>query len=148
MLSKLQQAALNLEEARGLRASGAGYREIGRKLGLSSAQLSHIRRALRREKAAGTRLKSAMPGATSRDLPVAQSGLPAGLRKNLVKSGYRTLGDLADRVSDPALPRIETIPGIGPHKADLVKRLLEYYGLLAGRSDLPAEIERLFPEFF
>jgi hypothetical protein len=89
-----------------------------------------------------------MPGATSRDLPVGQSGLPAGLRKTLTSSGYRTLGDLADRLSDRELPGLETLPGIGPHRMALVKRLLDYHGLLSGRSDLPAEIERLFPEFF
>jgi hypothetical protein len=48
MLSKLEQAALNLEEARELRASGSSYRQIGRKLGLTSGQLGHIRRSLRR----------------------------------------------------------------------------------------------------
>jgi hypothetical protein len=148
MLSKLEQAALNLEEARELRASGCSYRQIGRKLDLTSGQLSHIRRALSREKSAGTRLRSTMPGATSRDLPVGQSGLPAGLRMRLTSSGYRTLGDLADRLSDPELPGLEALPGIGPHKAALVKRLLGYHGLLLGRSDLPKEIERLFPEFF
>jgi hypothetical protein len=148
MLSKLAQAALNLEEARELRASGSSYRQIGRKLGLTSGQLSHIRRSLSREKAAGTRLRSTMPGATSRDLPVGQVGLPAGLRKTLTSSGYRTLGDLADRLSNPDLPGLEALPGVGPHKATVVKRLLDYHGLFSGRSDLPKEIERLFPEFF
>lgn len=148
MLSRLEQAALNLEEARELRASGTSYRQIGRKLGITSGQLGHIRRSLSREKSATTRLKSNMPGATSRDFPVGQSGLPAGLRKSLTSSGYRTLGDLADRLLDPSLPGLEAMPGIGPHRATLVKRLLDFHGLLAGRSDLPNEIERIFPEFF
>lgn len=148
MLSKLEQAALNLEEARALRASGSTYRQIGKKLGLTSSQLSHIRRSLSREKAAATRLRATIAGATSRDLPVGQSGLPAGLRRSLTSSGYRTLGDLADRVSDPALPGLEAAPGIGPHRVALVKRLLDFHGLLPGRCDLPEEIERLFPELF
>lgn len=147
MLSKLEQAALNLEEARVLRASGMAYRQIGRKLGLSSGQLGHIRKTLSREKAANTRLRAARPGSTDRDLPVAQSGLPTGLRKGLAASGYRTLGDLADRLADPDLPGLETLPGVGPHRARLVRRLLDHYGLLPGRDDLPQEIERLFPEF-
>ena len=147
MLSRLQQAALNLEEARVLRASGCTYRQIGRRLGLSSGQLGHIRRTLSREKAGGTRLRRTTPGATDRDLPVGRSALPAGLRKQLVPAGYRTLGDLADRLCDPELPGIEALPGIGPHKAALVKRLLDQYGLLPGTDDLRGEIERLFPEF-
>lgn len=147
MLSRQDQATANLEEARALRAAGVPYRQIGRKLGLSSAQLGHVRRALKREKAAGTRLRSARPNAPDRDLPVGQSILPPGLRKSLIASGYRTLGDLADRMSDPALPGLATIRGIGPHKADLVKRLLDHYRLLPGSDDLQAEIERLFPEF-
>ncbi|MEO9132038.1 MAG: hypothetical protein ABI240_12615 [Sphingomonas sp.] len=147
MLSKAEQATLNVEEARGLRAAGVPYRQIGRRLGLSSAQLSHIRRTLKREKAAGTRLRSAQPGAGDQDLPVNQSVLPKGLRKSLAASGYKTLGDLADRLSDPDLPGLEVMPGIGPHRASLVKRLLDHYGLLPGSDDLQAEIEQLFPDF-
>ena len=91
MLSPSQQAHTNLEDARRLRADGQSYRQIGRRLGLSSGQLGHIRRALKREKAARTRLRSRAPDATDRDLPVAQSILPAGLRRGLVAAGYRTL---------------------------------------------------------
>jgi len=147
MLSQPEQANLNLEQARELRAGGAAYREIGRRLALTSSQLSHIRRKLKREKAARTRLRSADPRATDRDLPVGQSVLPAGLRKRLVASGYRTLGDLADRLADPDVPGLETLPGIGPHRARLVKALLDHFGLLPGPSDLQAAVERLFPEF-
>ena len=147
MLSLLEQAALNLEEARMLRASGCSYRQIGRRLGLSSGQLGHIRRTLKREKAAGTRLRRSTPNATDRDLPVMQSALPSGLRKLLAASGYRTLGDLADRLDDPALPGLEALPGIGSHKAALVKRLLDHYGLLSGSDDLQSAIEQLFPDF-
>jgi hypothetical protein len=146
MLTASEQAALNLEEARTLRAAGCSYRQIGRRLGLSSGQLGHIRRALKREKAAGTRLRRRTPDATDRDLPVLQSILPPGLRKQLATSGYRTLGDLADRLGDPALPGLEAMPGIGPHKAALVKRLLDHYGLLPGTDDLRSAIEALFPD--
>jgi len=146
MLSQPEQALLNLEQARMLRASGSSYRDIRRRLDLTSSQLSHIRRALKREKASRTRLRSAGTGATDRDLPVNQSVLPPGLRRLLSASGYRTLGDLADRLVDPDLPGLETMSGIGPHRARLVKGLLDHFGLLPGRSDLQAEIERLFPE--
>ncbi len=146
MLSPSQQAQTNLEDARRLRADGQSYRQIGRRLGLSSGQLGHIRRALKREKAARTRLRSRAPDATDRDLPVAQSILPAGLRRGLVAAGYRTLGDLSDRVGDRTRPGLEALPGIGPHKAELVKRLLDQYGLLPGSEDLQAAIELLFPE--
>jgi hypothetical protein len=147
MLSRSEQATLNLEEARALRTSGWSYRQIGRQFGLSSGQLGHIRRALKREKAAGTRLRRTTPDATDRDLPVIRSVLPSGLRKQLASSGYRTLGDLADRLNDPALPGLEAMPGIGPHKAALVKRLLDHYGLLSGTDDLRSAIEQLFPDF-
>lgn len=147
MLSQPEQALLNLEQARALRASGTSYRDIRRRLDLTPAQLSHIRRALKREKASRTRLRSTNASATDRDLPVAQSVLPPGLRRMLSASGYRTLGDLADRLADPELPGLETMPGIGPHRARLVKGLLDHFALLPGRSDLQAEIERLFPEF-
>jgi hypothetical protein len=147
MLSQAEQALRNLEEARDLRAAGTPYREIRRKLGLSVGQLGHIRRALKREKGARTRLHKAAPEATDRDLPVSQSILPSGLRKRLTASGYKTLGDLADRLADPDFPGLETMPGIGPHRARLVKGLLDHFGLLPGPNDLQAAVERLFPEF-
>lgn len=147
MQSPPEQAAMNLEQARELRASGSTYREIRRQLGLSAGQLGHIRRALKREKGAKTRLHSRTPNATDRDLPVAGSVLPSGLRRRLISSGYRTLGDLADRLADPDLPGLETIPGIGPHRARLVQGVLDHFGLLPGPSDLQAAVERLFPEF-
>lgn len=147
MLSKAEQASLNVEQARELRATGTPYRQIGRQLGLTSAQLGHIRRTLKREKASRTRLRSTSPLATDRDLPISRSVLPAGLRQRLIASGYKTLGDLADRLADPDSPGLETMPGIGPHRARLVKRVLDHFGLLPGPSDLQAEIEKLFPEF-
>lgn len=110
MLSQSEQALLNLEQARELRASGSSYREIGRALGLTSSQLSHIRRTLKRAKAAKTRLHSKLPGATDRDLPISQSILPLGLRQTLVAAGYRTLGELSDRLADPDYPGLETLP--------------------------------------
>lgn len=146
MLSRQEQAVANVEEGRALRAAGLSYRQIGRKLGLTSGQLGHVRRSLKREKAAGTRLRSGKPGATERDLPVGQSVLPPGLRRTLTAAGYRTLGDLADRLADRDLPGLEAMVGIGPHKAALVKRVLDHYGLLPGTNDLQAEIEKLFPE--
>lgn len=146
MLSRQEQAATNVEEGRALRAAGLSYRQIGRKLGLTSGQLGHVRRSLKREKAAGTRLRSKRPGATERDLPVGQSVLAPGLRRTLIAAGYRTLGDLADRLADRDLPGLEAMAGIGPHKAALVKRMLDHYGLVPGASDLQAEIEKLFPE--
>lgn len=147
MLSQSEQAQLNIEEARSMRASGASYREIRRQLAITSAQLGHIRRTLKREKGARTRLLKSSPHATDRDLPVAQSALPRGLRQSLDQSGYRTLGDLADRLADPDFRGLETIPGIGPHRARLVKALLDHFGLLPGSEDLQAEIAHLFPEF-
>lgn len=146
MLSLPEQAISNLEQARELRAAGVSYRDIRRRLGITSNQLSHIRRTLKREKAARTRLRSTNPLATDRDLPVGQSALPSGLRKKLTASGYRTLGDLADRLADPDFPGLETMPGIGPHRARLVKGVLDQFGLLPGPSDLQAAIEQLFPE--
>ncbi|WP_034157385.1 hypothetical protein [Sphingomonas sp. ERG5] len=147
MLSQAEQAILNLEQARDLRASGTPYRQIGRQLGLTSGQLGHIRRTLKREKGSRTRLFSANRQATDRDLPVSQSALPSGLRQRLTASGYRTLGDLADRLADPDFPGLETMPGIGPHRARLVNRLLDHFGLLPGPDDLQAAIEHIFPEF-
>lgn len=147
MLTRSEQAALNLEEARSLRASGASYRQIRRQLGLSAGQVGLIRRALSREKGAATRLRSTESNATDRDLPVSRSVLPKGLRRTLMASGHLTLGDIADGLSDPAGAGLESIAGIGPHKAAMVKRLLDHYGLLPGSPDLRGEIERLFPEF-
>jgi hypothetical protein len=145
-VSPFEQAALNLEQARELRASGCSYRLIGRQLGLSSSQLCHIRRALKREQAAITRLRKISPQASARDLPVRQSALPPGLRESLANSGHRTLGDVADRLADPDLPRLEALPGIGPHRALLVRRLLDRFDLVAGSSDLAAAVEKIFPE--
>lgn len=147
MLSPSQIATLNLEDARALRASGRSYREIGRQLNLSSGQLGHIRRALKREKAGATRLRSKVPGASDRDLPVGRSVLPAGLRKILIAAGYHTLGDLADDLSDPTRRGLKSLAGIGPHKIALVKRLLDHYGVLPGSDDLPAAIRDIFPEY-
>lgn len=147
MPSPPEQAALNLEQARHLRAGGHSYRDIRRRLALTAGQLSPIRRALKREKAAGTRLRAKLPQASDRELPVSQSVLPAGLRKSLVTAGYRTLGDLADRLADPEFPGLATLPGIGPHRARLIHRLLDAFALLPGPADLQGEVERLFPEF-
>jgi len=146
MPSPSEQVSLNLAQARDLRANGRSYREIGQQLALTTGQLAHIRRTLKREKAARTRLRTAQSGADERDLPVSQSVLPAGLRQMLTASGLRTLGDLADRLADPDLPGLEAMPGIGPHRARLVDRVLDHYGLRSGPSDLRAEIERLFPD--
>ncbi|AYJ85846.1 hypothetical protein D3Y57_07495 [Sphingomonas paeninsulae] len=146
MLSQSEQANLNLEQARNLRASGSSYRDIGRQLAITSGQLGHIRRTLKREKGARTRLRSAKPNATDRDLPVSQSALPSGLRRFLTSSGYRTLGDLADKLADPDFRGLESMPGIGPYRARLVKGVLDQFGLLSGPSDLQAAIEKLFPE--
>ena len=41
MLSGAQQAVLNLESARAMRAEGRSYRDIRRALGLTYAQLHH-----------------------------------------------------------------------------------------------------------
>lgn len=147
MPSQAEQAALNVEEARALREAGLGYRDIRRRLGLSPGQLAHVRRALKREKAACTRLRKAGGGASYRDLPVSQSILPKGLRRSLTRSGFATLGDLADRIADPDLSGLEALAGIGPHRARLVKGLLDHFGLWPGPSDLQARIEQLFPEF-
>lgn len=147
MISQATQAFMNLEQARDLRARGRSYREIRRELGISAHQLGHIRRALKREKASRTKLANMTPSATARDLPVRQSVLPSGLRQLLIASGYRTLGDLSDRIADPNLPGLEAISGIGPHKAGLIRQLLDHYDLRLGPADLRAAVERLFPEF-
>lgn len=146
MPSQPEQANLNLKEARILRASGLTYRKIRRELGLTAGQLGHIRRALKREKAAATRLRTRQPGASDRDLPIGHSALPKGLRLILTGLGYKTLGDLADRITDSDFPGLATLPGIGPHRARLVKGMLDDFGLLPGAADLQAEIEKLFPE--
>jgi hypothetical protein len=147
MLSQSEQATLNLEQARDLRTSGKSYREVGRQLGLSSGQLSHIRQALKREKGSQTRLRSTHPHGSVRDLPISRSVLPAGLRRQLTSSGYRTLGDLADRLAEPDFRGMETMAGIGPHRARLINGLLDHFGLLVGTNNLRGEIEHLFPEF-
>lgn len=146
MPSPFETAHLNLEQARDMRLAGASYREIGRTLGLSSSQLSHIRKALKRAKAARTRLLTTSPGSTEGDLPVSQSVLPSGLRRSLAASGLRTLGDIAARLADPDLAGLEALPGIGPHKARLVRGLLDHHGLLPSPHDLRAAVEALFPE--
>jgi hypothetical protein len=147
MLSKSDQAALNVQYAREMRAAGRSYREIGRALRLSSAQIGHVRRSLKREKAARTRLRSTVTAATDRDLPISRSVLPAGLRRNLIAAGYTTLGDIADRIGDPDRPGLETLPGIGPFRARQVRTLLETLGLYADTHDLEAAVAKIFPEF-
>lgn len=146
VLSKAEQASLNVEQARELRAAGLSYRQVGRQLELTPAQLGHVRRTLKREKAGRTRLRKSGPQIDDRDLTIGRSVLPAGLRRRLAASGYRTLGDLSDRLADPDFPGLETMPGIGPHRARLVRRLLDHYGLLPGPGDLQAAVEELFPE--
>lgn len=146
MNSRQEQASINIEEARVLRAAGVSYRQIARELSLSTGQLGHVRRALKREKASGTRLRSLQPGASVRDLPVGHCVLPRGLRDVLKASGYLTLGDLADRECDPELGGFEAIAGIGPFRAGQIRKLLDHYGLIDGEVDLKASIERLFPE--
>ncbi|TPG49076.1 hypothetical protein [Sphingomonas glacialis] len=146
MLSQLEQVSVNLAAARALRAEGVAYREIGRRLGLTTSQLGHIRRTLKREKAGQTRLQTTMPGATARDLSVGRSALPAGLRRILMTAGYRTLGALADRVADVDQPGLESMPGLGPFRMGLIRAVLDQFGLNAGPSDLQAEVEKLFPD--
>lgn len=147
MLSALDLAQSNLDEARELRAAGLAYRAIAQRLALSPSQIAHIRRALKREKAARTRLRKADPDADDRALPVSQSVLPTHLRRRLGEAGFLTLGDLADRIAQSDLPGLEAIPGIGPHRAHRVKTLLDQFGMLpAGPNDLRAQIEQLFPE--
>lgn len=147
MLSQLEQVSANLAAARALRADAVPYREIGRRLALTSSQLAHIRRTLKREKAGQTRLRTTTPGATARDLPVNRSALPVGLRRLLTNAGYRTLGDLADRIADRDQPGIESMPGLGPVRVRLIRSVLDQFGLYPGSDDLRSEIEALFPEF-
>lgn len=146
MFSPADQAAANLEAARTMRAEGRTYREIGRRLKLTSAQLGLIRRKLRLEKAGRTRLRSANPAATERDLTIGRSALSRGVRQTLIAAGYRTLGDVADRLADADRPGLETVSGIGPHRARLVERLLDSFGLLPGPDDLRSAVEDIFPE--
>ncbi len=146
MFSQAEQAAVNLEQARDLRSAGLTYRAIRRRLQLSSAQLGLIRRKLKLEKAGRTRLRTANPQATDRDLTIGRSALSKGLRQTLVATGLRTLGDVADRLADPDRPGLETVPGIGPHRARLVERLLDSFGLLPGPADLRSAVEDIFPE--
>ncbi|WP_404337885.1 hypothetical protein AB2M62_03630 [Sphingomonas sp. MMS12-HWE2-04] len=142
MLSALDLAQSNLDEARQLRAAGLAYRAIARRLALSPSQIAHIRRGLKR-----TRLRKADPDADDRALPVSQSVLPMDLRRRLLEAGFLSLGDLADRIAQPDLPGLEAIPGFGPHRAHRVKTLLDQFGMLpAGPNDLRAQIEQLFPE--
>jgi hypothetical protein len=146
MLNKLQQARANLEEARRLRDAGRSYRQIRRQLGLTPAQLQRIRRELKREAGARTRLRQRQPGAGPRDFSVNAARLPPALRGLLIGAGHRTLGDLADRLADPDRPGLEAIPGIGPTRADMVRRLLDEHGLRDGAGDLKDAVEALFPD--
>lgn len=146
MLSRQEQATQNLDEARVMRAEGRSYREIRRQLGLTQGQLAHIRRILSRTKAARTRLYASHPSATDRDLPIGRSVLPSGLRHLLTAYGFRTLGDLADRLADHDLPDLESIAGIGPHRVRQVKAMLDHHGLLPGAADLQSSVECVFPE--
>ncbi|MEN3746819.1 hypothetical protein TPR58_06555 [Sphingomonas sp. HF-S3] len=146
MSNKLEQANRDLQAARDLRSGGMTYREIRRRLGLTVSQLGRIRRALKRERAGLTRLRST-EGASSRDLPISRSTLPSGLRSLLGAAGIRTLGDLADRFDERGIAGLNVIAGVGPHRARLMTDLLARYDLWPGSADLRAEVERLFPEF-
>jgi hypothetical protein len=145
--SRPEQAAMNLDQARHLRATGLSYAQIRQTLGLSASQIALIRRRLKRTKAAETRLRRKEPAMTARDLPIGQCILPPDLRKRLTAAGFRTLGDLEARLADPALPGLETLPAIGPHRVGLIRRMLEHFDLLPGCDDLKAAIEDIFPEF-
>lgn len=146
MLSRPEQATLNLEGARDLRTAGHSYAQIRQKLGLTASQIALIRRTLKRAKAAQTRMRKNRPDATVRDLPIGQSILPPDLRKRLNAAGFHTLGDLEQRLADPDLPGLETLPAIGPYRIQLIKRMLAHFGLLPETNDLKAAIEELFPE--
>lgn len=147
MGSQSDQVAANVAAARTLRGTGLTYGQIGHRLGLTVSQLGTVKRLLKREKAGRTRLRNAKRGAEDRDLYVGYSPLPKGLRQALTKAGYRTLGDLAERINDPDRPALDTLPGIGPHRARLVRAMLDGFGLLEGNADLQAAVEALFPEF-
>lgn len=142
-----EQASLNLQDARELRAAGLTYRQVGRSLKLSGAQIRHIRKALSREKAARTVLGRGGVDVTERDLPVGRSVLPIGLRRILIAAGYRTLGDLSDILADPDFRGFAAIPGIGPHRARLIDRMLAHAGLSPEVEDLKASVRHIFPEF-
>lgn len=146
MLSRADQAHLNMQQARELRATGVAYREIAQRLALTSNQMRLIRKALSRSKAAQSRLHAANPHATSHDLPISRSILPSGLRQRLKEAGYRTLGDIAQSLDDPGFSGLETLSGIGPYRAKMVWDLLAHFGLLAGSDDLRAEVEAIFPD--
>jgi hypothetical protein len=146
MLSKADQAASNLDHARDLRANGLSYRDIRRQLAISPAQLAHIRRALKREKSARTRMLNQNPLATARDIPLRQTALPLGLRTSLVAAGVTTLGHLSDKLADEPFSGLLSIPGIGPHKARLVLALLERHDLASPSGDLQRMVEHLFPD--
>ncbi len=147
MLSRSEQAASNVEQARAMRTDGKSYREIRHALALTAAQLGHVRRSLKREKGARTRLRTTLSTATDRDLPISRSVLSPGLRRALVAAGYATLGDLADRLGDPDRPALETVAGIGPFRARQVRSLLDTLGLFADTQDLEAAVAKIFPEF-
>lgn len=146
MLSRADQAHLNMQQARELRAAGVAYRVIARHLALTSSQLRLIRKALSRSKAAQSRLHAADPHATSHALPISRSVLPSGLRQRLKEAGYRTLGDIAQSLDDPGFPGLEALRGIGPHRAKMVRDLLAHFNLLAGPDDLRARVEAIFPD--
>lgn len=146
MLSRADQAHLNMQQARELRAVGVAYREIARRLALTSNQMRLVRKALSRSKAAQSRLHAADPHATNHDLPISRSILPSGLRARLKEAGYRTLGDIAQSLNDPGFSGLKTLPGIGPHRANVVRDLLAHFDLLAGTNDLRAEVEAIFPD--
>lgn len=146
MLSRPEQAAMNLDQARHLRSTGLSYAQIRQSLDLTVSQIALIRRTLKRTKAAETRLHRKETGATVRDLPIGQCTLPPDLRKRLTAAGFRTLGDLELQLADPTLAGLETLPAIGPYRMRLIKRMLEHYDLLPGRNDLKAAIEELFPD--
>lgn len=146
MYSRAQQANLNIEHAREMRARGLSYRDIRRQLAISPSQISHIKRALKREKGAKTRLRNNSPDATSRDIPIRQTVLPPGLRDRLVAYGFRTLGDIADRLAEPDFAGLHVIGGLGPYKVRLITDLMDHYELLPGSDDLQDTIEHLFPE--
>src|SRR5688572_18845802 len=98
MLSSSQIATLNLEEARRLRLGT--FLPPNRPPTHPQRRSTGLDPSCVEAKAAATRLRSKVPGAADRDLPVGQSVLPLGFRKNLIAAGYHTLGDLADLLSD------------------------------------------------